>query len=69
VSGHSAESTSGGDQTMEEDPASIMKRFSKLLLAQRRNGNGGSLPPILHAAERAFEAAEAAEALARVEAT
>jgi len=54
---------------MEEDPASIMKRFSKLLLAQRRNGNGGSLPPILHAAERAFEAAEAAEALARVEAT
>jgi hypothetical protein len=54
---------------MEEDPASIMKRFSNLLLAQRRNGNRGSLPPILHAAERAFEAAEAAEALARVEAT
>lgn len=50
---------------MEEDPALIMKRFSNLL----RNGNGGSLPPILHAAERAFEAAEAAEALARVEAT
>ena len=53
----------GDDQPMADtdsaDPAALMRRFSALLQQQRRGGTGGSLPPALHAVERAFEQAEA----------